>query len=51
MYVVHNVMTRVKKYFHRQHRECVNLPTVPVKIPPIANRTHLLSLKALHIIF
>ena len=24
-------MTRVKIYFHRHYRECVNLPTVPVK--------------------
>ena len=30
-------MTRVKIYFHRHHRECVNLPTVPVKIPPIVH--------------
>ena len=30
-------MTHVKIYFHRHHRECVNLPTVPVKIPPIVH--------------
>ena len=30
MYVSHNVMTRVKIYFHRHHCECVDLPTVPV---------------------
>ena len=37
IYVSHNVMTHVKIYFHRHHRECVNLPTVPVKIPPIVH--------------